>query len=300
MHERKPEKIGLIGHHARMQKTTPIFPDFHLKTLRRKPRSAQLKLAEEIRLLKEKSFCHLGEAFARVIPASLLRQNNKGKNSRVRIFSKENTFWAFFSQILDADGGCSEVIAKLKAYASLKPNSLSTVSTGSYCKARKRLTEEELKEIFDHTVSRAAHLPENESLNGRRVIVVDGTGLSMPDTKANQEIWPQSATQKAGCGFPSARVCACFSLETGHALSYQVGNKKSHELRLLRKQHSTFKSGDIFLGDKGFCSYYDMAVLLDKGVDSLVTLARRTPVPEADSIRKLGNGDLLISWKKPV
>jgi len=43
-----------------------------------------------------------------------------------------------------------------------------------------------------------------------------------------------------------------------------------------------------------------MAVLLDKGVDSLVTLARRTPVPEADSIRKLGNGDLLISWKKPV
>lgn len=283
-----------------MQKTTPIFPDFHLKTLRRKPRSTQQKLAEEIRLLKEKTFSQLGEAFARVIPASLLRQNKKGKNSRVRIFSKENTFWAFFSQILDADGGCSEVVAKLKAYSSIKRNSLRTVSTGSYCKARNRLSEEVLKEIFDHTVKRAGHLPENEPLNGRRVIVVDGTGLSMPDTKANQAEWPQDSQQKDGCGFPSARVCACFSLETGHALSYEIGNKKSHELRLLRKQHSTFRDGDIFLGDKGFCSYYDMAVLLRKGVDSLVTLARRTPVPEADSIRKLGSDDLLISWKKPL
>ena len=257
-----------------MQKTTPIFPSFHLQTLRRKPRSAQQKLAEEIRLLKEKSFCQPGEAFARVVPASLLRQNDKGKNSRVRIFSKENTFWAFFSRILDSDGGGSEVIAKLKAYASLKPNSLHTVSTSSYCKARSRLAEEELKEIFDHTVERARQLPENEPLNGRRVIVVDGTGLSMPDTKTNQEIWPQSATQKAGCGFPGARVCACFSLESGHALSYELGNKKSHELRLLRKQHSTFESGDIFLGDKGFCSYYDMVILQEKGVDSLVTPAQ--------------------------
>jgi len=40
--------------------------------------------------------------------------------SRRRLFSKENTFWAFFSQIVDSDGGCKEVIRKLQSYASIK------------------------------------------------------------------------------------------------------------------------------------------------------------------------------------
>jgi len=40
--------------------------------------------------------------------------------SRRRIYSKENTFWAFLSQVFDADGGCKEVIRKLQAFAALK------------------------------------------------------------------------------------------------------------------------------------------------------------------------------------
>lgn len=33
-------------------------------------------------------------------------------------------------------------------------------------------------------------------------MVVDGTGLSMPDTEANQILYPQQKTQKPVCGFP--------------------------------------------------------------------------------------------------
>ena len=122
----------------------------------------------------------------------------------------------------------------------------------------------------------------------------------MPDTPANQEVWPQSASQKPGCGFPTARICACFSLESGALLNYAIGNKKNHELPLFRKQWQTFKQGDIFLGDKGFCSYFDIANLKKQGVDSVVTLARRTPVNTASSLKKLGPDDLLITWKRPV
>ncbi len=35
----------------------------------------------------------------------------------------------------------------------------------------------------------------------------------------------------------------------------------------MRTQWSTFKPGDIFLGDKGFYSYYDLASLKVRGVD---------------------------------
>jgi hypothetical protein len=89
-------------------------------------------------------------------------------------------------------------------------------------------------------------------------------------------------------------------LQTGALLSFEIGNKKSHELPMLRKQWDTFKPGDIFLGDKGFCSYYDQSSLKDRGVDSVITLARRHPVTESESIKVLGKDDLLIQWNKPV
>jgi hypothetical protein len=121
----------------------------------------------------------------------------------------------------------------------------------------------------------------------------------MPDTADNQKAWPQQRTQKPGCGFPSVSLCACFCLQTGALLSYQLGNKKSHELPMLRKQWDTFKAGDIFLGDKGFCSYYDVFSFKERGVDSVITLARRVPVSDAESVKVLGEDDLLIKWKKP-
>ena len=136
-------------------------------------------------------------------------------------------------------------------------------------------------------------------LQGRRVIVADGTGISMPDTKANQAVWPQTRAQKVGCGFPQARICACFDLASGMLNSYQIGNKKSHELPLLRKQWGEFDEGDIFLGDKMFCSYYDISRLTDQGIDSVVT-SRRKPVSAAESDKIPGDDDLLIHWEKPI
>ncbi len=137
-------------------------------------------------------------------------------------------------------------------------------------------------------------------LNNRRVVVVDGTGVSMPDTIKNQEVWPQQRHQTPGCSFPKASLCACFCLQSGALLSHEIGNKKSHELPMLRKQWDTFKTDDIFLGDKGFCSYYDLSSFKDRGVDSVTTLAQRLPVSEAESIKVLGEDDLLIQWKKPT
>ena len=280
--------------------TTPILPGFHLKTLRRKPRTARQLFEERMAVLKQKSFKQIGEVFGKFIPSSLLRPESSGVMSRRRLFSKENTFWAFFSQVLDADRGCKEVIRKLQSYASIKGIKVPSSSTASYCAARKKLDEQMLADMLKHTALGLEEMPDSGGLNNRRVIVVDGTGVSMPDTAENQEVWPQSSTQKQGCGFPIARICACFSLERGTLLSYALGNKKNHELPLFRQQWGTFKRGDIILGDKGFCSYFDIVNLMKQGIDSVVTLARRKPLSAADSLKRLGPDDLLISWSRPV
>jgi hypothetical protein len=103
-----------------MKNFTPLFPNFHLQTLRRTPRSAQQILAAKLTQLKQKSFSQLGACLGKFIPAEHLHPTPSGPLIRRRFFSKENTFWAFFSQVLDADGGCQEVVRKLQAFAALK------------------------------------------------------------------------------------------------------------------------------------------------------------------------------------
>ena len=280
--------------------TTPLLPGIILKNLRRKPRSEKQKFIDNIAVLRKKSFKQIGEVFEKFIPRALLKQESSWAMSRIRIFSKENTFWAFFSQVLDSDGGCMEVIRKLQAYASIKEVKVPSSSTASYCTARKNLDEKMLSDILAHTAERLELMPESGMLNNRRVVVADGTGVSMPDTPENQVVWPQISSQKPGCGFPTARICACFSLESGALLSYAIGNKKSSELPLFRQQRDTFKEGDIFLGDKGFCNYFDIADLEKRGVDSVVTLARRAPGTATDCLKILGPDDLLIKWQRPA
>lgn len=278
---------------------TPMLPGFYKPLRGRKRRSAQQIFADNVASLKRKSFKQIGDFFGRFIPEEYLKPESSGIMSRRSIFSKENTFWAFLGQVTDADGGCKEVVRKLQSYASLKGVKIPSSSTASYCIARKKLGEQTLTDIFQYTTAQGDRPTKTGLLSNRRIVVVDGTGLSMPDTPANQEVWPQSATQKPGCGFPSARVCACFSLESGSLLSYEIGNKKNNELPLLRKQWKTFRSGDIFLGDKGFCSYYDVVKFKEQGVDSVITLARRKPVSKSKCLKVLGQNDLLIKWDRP-
>jgi hypothetical protein len=110
-----------------------VFPGFHLQTLRRKPRSASQILADKLDQLKQNLFSQLGDCFSHFIPKYLLQPAGSGALSRQRFFSKENTFWAFFSQALDADGGCKEVVRKLQALSAMKSKPLPSSSTAAYC-----------------------------------------------------------------------------------------------------------------------------------------------------------------------
>ena len=282
-----------------MKNNSLYLPGFHLSTLRRKPRSTAHKLADSLAHIRRHSISSLGECFGRFIPSKVLENGDTGSFSRRRVFSKTNTFWAFFSQVLDADGGCQEVVRKMQALAASRSLPSPSSSTSAYCQARAKLDISELETILSRTARTLHEQGRTERWKGRRVVVVDGTGLSMPDTAENQAIWPQTRGQKPGCSFPQASVCACFCLHTGALLSHRMGSRKSHELPLLRQQHDQFKPGDIFLGDKGFCSYFDVDQFQQLGVDSVISVGVRKPVEVTSALSVLGHNDLLIQWPKP-
>jgi len=267
--------------------------DFNIRSLRKKPKSMAQKLKDLRDRLRAHNLTKIGRALEEFVPATLF-EKHRPKTARRRIFSTENTFWGFFLQVLQEDSSCQSIVHQFRISASQKSTDVSA-STSAYCQARKRLPSALLSSVFEHT---AKIKGMKHPLVKRRVICADGTGLLASDTVENQDVWPQQANQREGCAFPQLRLCALFNLHTGIALDYRLGNKRSHELPLLREQEASFKKNDIFIGDKGFICFYDQARLLERGVDSIVALAKRKPVPDNKADKRFGKDDILITIPK--
>jgi hypothetical protein len=254
----------------------------------------------EAERLRQASLGKLTGLFGKYIRKPLLDPADTGTGSRQRLFSLRTTFWAFLAQVLTPDGSCREALRKLQAWQAAEGRPLADSNTSGYCQARGRLRTDTLRKIHEDTakeVARRSVDPEAEF--GRPVKVVDGTGVSMPDTPANQQIWPQTKEQKPGCGFPFAKLVGLFSLANGVLIDWAEGNKHDHESKLFRRLWNRVHSGDILLGDKGFCSYASMAAFFQRGIDTVMRLHQRRPIDFRKG-KRLGPRDRLVQWTKPV
>jgi len=168
-------------------------------------------------------------------------------------------------------------------------------NTAGYCKARGKLIPCELI----GTSRRVAAKMERAcpwSWHGRRVMVVDGTGLSMPDTPENQAAWPQGKRANPGCGFPVMRVCALFSLATGAMVGLASGSLQIHERTLYRTLWRLLRKGDVLLGDRGFCAFADFCLLFQKRVDCVMRKHCRRKNERV--IKRIAKNDRIVAWKK--
>ncbi len=137
---------------------------------------------------------------------------------------------------------------------------------------------------------------------GRAVKLVDGTGLSMPDTPENQALYPQPSTQSPGVGFPLARLVMVICLATGAALDAAIGphrGKGSGELGLVRGLLEGFRPGDEMLADALYCNYFLIATLMDAGVDVLFE-QNGSRITDFRRGQSLGTRDHIVRWPKPA
>ena len=128
----------------------------------------------------------------------------------------------------------------------------------------------------------------------------DGTVVRMPDTPANLKEYTKTYNQKPGLGFPIARLGVITSLSCGAILNVgfrRYSGKGQSELSLLRQLWDLFSPGDVLLADRLMCSWREMAMLKERGVDTVTRLCRRN----ADFRRgkRLGKGDHIVRWYKP-
>lgn len=222
---------------------------------------------------------------------------------RERIFPPETVIRMFLAQVLSDDPSCRNAVAQLIAEQTARGELPCSPNTGSYCTARSRLPEELLRLLARRIGQQLTTANDEWNWKGRVVKLVDGTTVSMPDTPENQEAFPQSRAQKRGVGFPIARLVVVFSLAVGTALDMAIApyrGKQTGENSLFRTLWDTaLDGGDVVLGDRFFCSYYDVAMLAKRQVDIVF---RKHQLRETDFRRgkRLGKGDHVITWKKPL
>jgi hypothetical protein len=103
------------------------------------------------------------------------------------------TFWAFLAQTLAPETSCRDILRKVQAWWLLRaPKSgAGSSSTAAYTKARHRLEPQTIHGTGEHLIERLERrVPTSQLWLGRRVRVVDGTIVLMPDTAENQEKYP--------------------------------------------------------------------------------------------------------------
>ncbi len=135
--------------------------------------------------------------------SSVLLTSSTQTNDRIRIFPATETLSMFMSQALKVDRSCQGIVNDVAIKHQLNGLPPLSTNTSAYCQARLRLPVDMVSGLVRKTGKLISEKSAQEWLwFGRRVRLVDGTTVTLPDTKANQEKYPQQTAQKVGLGFP--------------------------------------------------------------------------------------------------
>ena len=194
------------------------------------------------------------------------------------IFTPALTLWAFLSQVLhkEENRSCLAAVSRVIVLLVSLGRAPCAKNSGAYCKARAKLSEI----VIERLVTRLAdgcekEIPKQWLWKNRHVKLADGTTVSMPDTPENQGEYPQQAAQEEGIGFPVARLVVLLSLATVLIAGMAIGpysGKETGELALMRQLIDQLDPNDILLADRYFCSYFMIAMLLERNVDFVARL----------------------------
>ena len=223
---------------------------------------------------------------------------------RERLYAPTETLSMFLAQAMSADRSCQHMVNQAAVQRLAGGLSACSTHTGGYCQARQRLPLPMLRGLTQHLGTVIdEQVPPAWRWRGRRVRIVDGTTVTMPDTAANQAAFPQQRRQQPGLGFPISRLVAITCLASGALLNAAIGRFQGQggdEQTLLRSIQDTFQAGDIILGDALFASYFFIATMQARGVDIL--MAQQGARKRSTDFRRgqrLGQRDHIVVIDKP-
>jgi len=219
------------------------------------------------------------------------------------VYTPAVTLWAWLSQCLSTSKSCVAAVARVLVLRVALGLPACSAATGGYCKARQKLPEPFLRRLALRVGVETEDQAEDAwRWHGRRVLLVDGTECSMPDTPENQAEYPQPGSQKKGLGFPLIRLVVLLAFATACLVDCAMGPRKGKgngETSLLKGMLDSLRQGDVLVGDRYYCGYELIALAMRRGADVCFRLHSQR---HADFRRgkRLGKDDHVVSWPKPA
>lgn len=220
------------------------------------------------------------------------------------IYTPELTLWALVTQVLSASKSCVAAVARVLALAAALSRPLPSANTGAYCKARAKLPEALLRRL---TVRVGTELEDRVPASWRwkqrhRTLLVDGATVTLADTPANQQAYPQVKSQKPGLGFPILRLVVLLGFATAGVRDAALGpyqGKESGETALFRQLLAALRADDVVVADRYYCSYWLVALVLQRGAQVVFRLHHLRHY-DFNLGQRLGAGDHVTTWTKPA
>ena len=264
--------------------------------------SGKEKLRWAVEEMKNQELWEFKELFSFWLPDVVFRRTASLGSSRNRIFTPMVLFWTYLNQVMMNNISCVGIVKKVQSWMIHRNFPIPSSNNSAYCQARAKLTLEFLTSIGKHVIEKTQkRLSKGDLWLGHQVMVLDGTGLSMPDTPANQELYPQHSEAKPGCGFPQMNVTGLFCLATGVLMGFIYGNKHCSENRQFLQLKSLMRRGMVLLADRGFCNYLNFALMAQLGVECVMRLRRsRGEIRRFQEMCTLPDGSRLCKWLRPI
>ncbi len=231
---------------------------------------------------------------------------------RDRLLNPVTTVYLFILQVLHGNTACSHAVHFGRW----------NFTDSAYRAARKRLPLAVFRRLVAQVAERVrAASTADSTWHGHRVWLIDGSSFSMPDTPELQAAFGQPGGQTEGCGFPVAKFLALFDLATGMLLRVEPAPLRSHEMSRSAVATTGLLPGDVGLGDRGFCSYAHISILLNRKLHGVFRAHRRRAVdftsgrqpaargekghreatirPHSRWVRSRGDSDHVVIWSRP-
>ena len=142
--------------------------------------------------------------------------------------------------------------------------------SGSLAKARARLPLALWDRLCRYLASKAQELSEPfAAWRGHRVVLVDGTCVSMPDTPALHEHFGTSTGRGGKRHYPLGRMVTVTLGNTMSMLAYVLGRYRDSEQSLLRPLLRGLRQGDLLVADRHFAGANLYAEYLAAGLHFL-------------------------------
>lgn len=171
-------------------------------------------------------------------------------------------------------------------------------SRGTVSNARARLPFEFWKRLFKFISRQAQDLSgQYDRWRGHRVVLLDGTCISMP---GNLELFEEFGTATGfhgQCNYPLARLVTLCIANTMMVLDYALGRYDQDENSLARPLLKKLRKSDLLLADRHFAAAHFYFYYKSIGLEFLTKAHQRLKISRIEPIKSYSRNDF-IGWLK--